>query len=109
MPESNASASAPQPGEDSSPRDRGTCTVDDFLGIVRILANQTWVRYYLSSFPGEMVLEIANLRRENLSGFQQELLARGFRALPVDSTGDVEILRFAVKRSRPGQSDPLSR
>ncbi len=78
--------------------------VDDFLGLVRIIANHVLVRHYLSTYPGKMVIEIANLGGENLDALRQDLAGRGFQEMPqTDFCCGVTLLRFAIDRVSDGR------
>lgn len=74
-------------------------TLDQFQSLVRILANSAWLRYYLHSQPGRMVLEIANLGAEDLSGLRSELQEKGFQEEPGATVAGVSLVRFSVARS----------
>lgn len=73
-------------------------TVDRFMRLVALVGNSTWVRYYLASYPGQMVLEVANLDGANLGALRSELAVEGFQELPITHFGDVEVHRFSVTR-----------
>ena len=73
--------------------------LDRFGRIAQMLGNTTWVRTYLTSFPGRLVLEVANVDEADLSGLRSEMLGAGFREmLPVRRRG-IEMARFAVDRT----------
>lgn len=77
----------------------GAMTIERFQRIAQLLGNTTWVRTYLVSFPGQLVLEVANLDGSDLVGLRAELSNAGFREVPAPRRGGVEIVRFVVDRT----------
>ncbi len=73
-------------------------TIDEFHSIVRILANQTWVRYYLGSYPKKMVIEVCSLDQSDLGQLRKDLAKRGFQEMPPISGRDDRLVRFSVDR-----------
>ena len=76
-------------------------TIDRFFALVRILANQGWVRYYLHMLPGQMVLEFAMpIEAPAPDRLNQDLSEQGFRVLdcPQDFPS-LRIYRWAVART----------
>lgn len=74
-------------------------TLASFMRIVELVANTTWVRYYLSSYPGQMVLEIADLGGSGLGTIPQELAEKGFTPLGAVNRWGVACARFSVTRT----------
>lgn len=55
--------------------------IDDFMRLVRLLANNTWTRYYLHSPLGQLVLEVALPSDTHWpEQLHKELTAKGFEA-----------------------------
>lgn len=74
-------------------------TLDRFQRIAQRLGNTTWVRTYIASFSGLLVLEVANLDASDLTGLRRELSEAGFREVPAPHRRGVEMVRFVVGRS----------
>jgi hypothetical protein len=74
-------------------------TLERFFRLVQVLSNSIWVRHYLSSFPGKLVLEVANLKQESLEELRAELTEFGFEELPTTTCGAISLHRFAVSRT----------
>lgn len=74
-------------------------TVEQFMRLVQLVGNSLWVRHYLSSYPGQMVLEIANIGGEQLDQIRVDLAQDGFQELPTASMAGVVLHRFAIKRT----------
>ncbi len=72
--------------------------LDRFLRIAQLLGNTTWVRTYLASFPGQLVLEIANVDASDLGALRAELSGAGFREMTATTQCGIEVVRFAVER-----------
>lgn len=79
-------------------------TIEQFMRLVQLVGNSFWVRHYLANYPGQMVLEIANIDGEQLDQIRADLSHHGFRELPQASMTGVALHRFAVKRSDNGNS-----
>lgn len=73
-------------------------TIDRFLRLAQILSNTIWTRYYLASWPGQMVLEVVNLDGSSLDGLRAALLAQGFQEMSPERIHGIERLMFAVAR-----------
>jgi hypothetical protein len=75
-------------------------TIDDFFKLVRILANQSWVRYYLLLIPGQLVLELALPRGASAPDqLNRELADRGFVSLSTQQTiPEIKIYRWSIAR-----------
>lgn len=79
--------------------------IEDFLGLVRVLANQRWVRYYLHMSPGKMVLEIADPRTADVERLDAEFAAKGFGPrLELDFNGWT-LHRWTITRSDVGDNE----
>ena len=75
-------------------------TLDQFQGIARILGNTTWVRTYLSSLPGKLVIEVANLDGSDLGPLRHDMSSAGFQEMPQPSVRrHASIVRFAIART----------
>ncbi len=75
--------------------------LDRFLRIAQLLGNTTWVRTYLASFPGHLVLvvlEIANVDASDLSMLRAELSGVGFHEMTATTPCSTQVVRFAVER-----------
>ena len=72
--------------------------LDRFLRIAQLLGNTTWVRTYLASFPGQLVLEIANVDASDLSMLRAELSGDGFQEMAATTQCGIEVVRFVVER-----------
>lgn len=55
-------------------------SVDEFFSLVRILSNHLWVRYYLHSPPGRLVIEVAVYPKTEYAAdtLHAELTEKGF-------------------------------
>ncbi len=55
-------------------------SIEEFFSLVRILSNQLWVRYYLHSPPGRLVIEIAVYPKMDYAAehLDRELTEKGF-------------------------------
>lgn len=76
-------------------------TIDRFHQLVRILANQAWVRYYLHMLPGKMVLEVA-LHKDaaNCEQLNKDFASMGFTALETPQLiPEMRFFRWAVDRT----------
>lgn len=79
-------------------------SIEQFMRLVQLVGNSLWVRHYLSSYPGQMVLEIANIGGEQLDQVRADLSQHGFQELPPASIEGVALHRFAVKRTSDSSS-----
>lgn len=82
-------------------------TLDRFLRLAQIVSNTIWARYYLASWPSQMVLEVVNLDGSMLDGLRADLLAQGFQEMPSERIQGIERLRFAVARDDGAPAGPL--
>lgn len=75
-------------------------TFDEFMRYVRLLGNQTWVRYYLMERPGEIVLEVAKPAHEWSTGdrLDADLEEHGFKRLPFNGYSGWTLRRWSIKR-----------
>lgn len=76
-------------------------TLESFQSLIRILANQAWVRYYLHMIPGSMVMELAvpngSLEPTQLA---KELAEKGFSPLAIDqSIAGLRLYRWSILRT----------
>lgn len=69
-----------------------------FLRIAELAGNTTWVRTYLATFPGLLVLEVANVDGSDLAGLRADLLAAGFSDMGSRQRNGIEIARFGIGR-----------
>ncbi|OIQ66252.1 hypothetical protein GALL_521800 [mine drainage metagenome] len=74
-------------------------TLERFQRIAQLLGNTTRDRTYLVSFPGQLVLEAANLDGSDLAGLRAGLSNAGFCEVPAPRRGGVEMVRFVVERT----------
>ncbi len=72
--------------------------LDRFLQIARLVSNTIWVRTYVHSYPGRLVLEIVNLHGDDLGVLRSDLSNGGFRELPAATADGIPLHRFAVTR-----------
>lgn len=82
-------------------------TLDRFLRLAQIVSNTIWARYYLASWPGQMVLEVVNMDGSMLDGLRADLLSQGFQEMPSQRIHGIERLRFAVARDDGAIPGPL--
>jgi len=85
-------------------------TIERFMRLVQLAGNSLLVRHYLATYPGQMVLEIADFGNESLEQFRLELSQDGFHELPPILMAGCQLLRFAVARTdtshgKSGDSD----
>ena len=69
-----------------------------FLRIAELAGNTTWVRTYLATFPGLLVLEVANVDGSDLAGLRSDLHAAGFADMGTRRRNGIEIARFSIGR-----------
>ncbi len=72
--------------------------LDRFLRIAELAGNTTWVHTYLASFPGQLVLEVANIEGADLSRLRADLLAEGFEDMGTHRRNGVEMARWAARK-----------
>lgn len=73
-------------------------TPTQFLRIAELTCNTTWVRTYLATFPGLLVLEVANLDGADLDALRSDLLAAGFESMGTRRRSGIEVARFSIRR-----------
>ncbi|WP_234265069.1 hypothetical protein [Hydrogenophaga sp. NFH-34] len=73
--------------------------LERFMRIAELVANTTWVRYYLSSYPGQMVLEIACLDDSDLDSLERDLIDCGLTHLADFKRNGVRCVQYSVCRS----------
>jgi len=71
-------------------------TFDTFFYVVRRLGNSHLCRYYLSTFPGKVVIEVAVPEHFDASYLEQEMHEHGFESLSPESLPLLTLYRFAV-------------
>lgn len=69
------------------------------MRVFELVGNSTWARYYLASYPGQMVLEVADLNGQGLGTIPQELAEKGFTPLGAVNRSGVACARFSVTRT----------
>lgn len=79
-------------------------TIERFMRLVQLASNSLLVRHYLATYPGQMVLEIADFGNESLDQFRSELTEEGFHELPSVLMAGGKLLRFAVTRTDSSHS-----
>ena len=75
--------------------------LEDFHHLVRRLANQAWVRYYLHMYQGKIVLEMAlPIEAPEPTDLTQDLIRRGFSVVPcVQYFPGLRVSRWVVDRT----------